>query len=157
MTTKFIDILEGEGRFGDERRRGSSMGAGLGCVLSLRRTTESTGVGFWKSKSCELGPWFMYRGRWSGPHGSEWKRKKIFHGSEDKDCVLANRRGKWAERGKTRHHMAKGRKYNLGKSILSRYENCKVFAINSVVLAVWTDRKGCAFERLNEKGRNSLK
>lgn len=53
--------------------------------------------------------------------------------------------------------MAKGRRYYLGKSILSRYENCKVFAINSAVLAVWMDRKGCAFERLNEKGRNSLK
>ena len=52
---------------------------------------------------------------------------------------------------------AKERKYYLGNSILTRYEYCKVFAINTVILAVWMDRKGCAFARLNKKGRSSLK
>lgn len=52
---------------------------------------------------------------------------------------------------------AKERKYYPGNSILTRYKYCKVFAINSVILAVWMNRKGCASERLSEKGRRSLK
>lgn len=49
------------------------------------------------------------------------------------------------------------RKYCLGNSIRTRYEYSKVFAISKVILAAWMDRKGCASERLNEKGRSSLK
>jgi len=49
------------------------------------------------------------------------------------------------------------RKCYLSNSVLIRYEYCKLFVINRVILAVWMDRKGCAFERLNEKGRSSLK
>lgn len=87
------------------------------------------------------------------------KEKEIFHGSEDKDCISSNRRVKPAEIGEVRNHMAKAkeRKFYPGNSILTRYKYCKVFASNSVILAVWMNRKGCASERLSEKGRSSLK
>lgn len=66
--------------------------------------------------------------------------------SEDKCFVSSKRRGKAAERGKTRHHMAKAmERKSLDNSILTRYQYCKVSAINRGIFAVWMDRKGCVF------------
>lgn len=62
-TTKFTDKSEGEGRFGFERRSGSSVGDDGGCIRSLRGTAESTGIGFRKCEKCELEAWLVCLGK----------------------------------------------------------------------------------------------